>query len=598
VVGPAGIGKSRLVAEATAQARELGVEVFSTFGESHASDIPFLVGARLLRDATGIADLDDEAARARLLAQLPETSADDILLLNDLMGIRDPNDTLPPIDPDARKRRLTALINSMAIGRTKPAVYVIEDVHWIDEISESMFADFLAVVSQTHSVVLLTYRPDYKGALAHISGAQTISLALLADSETDTLLEQLLGNDPSIAAIKTLITDRAAGNPFFAQEMVRELAGQGILQGGRGAYRCSTDTADVRVPATLQATIAARIDRFDAAAKKTLNAAAVIGSRFTSELIVALGVVPDLEGLLRGDLVDQVRFTPYAEYAFRHPLIRAVAYESQLKSDRADLHRRLAVEIESRDPAAADENAALIAEHMEAAGEFRDAYNWHMRAGGWSTGRNLVAANTSWERARRVADMCSVEEADRAALVIAPLAMLCGIGWVAHADIAPRFEELRELCTLVGDKRSMAIGMTGLIVEHMVHARMRQASRLASEHIALIESIDDPTLMLGLSLFGALGKLQTAETSEALRWSENVVDLAEGDPIKGKIFVGSPLAMALGSPRHLSILAGSCWVAGRPRPGCSDVPYGSTVFACLRREYQVRPGDYTRGTAS
>ena len=121
----------------------------------------------------------------------------------------DPDVALPNIDPDARRRRLTALINSMSLARTEPAVYVIEDAHWIDEVSESMFADFLAVIPQTHSVVLITYRPEYRGALAQVPGAQTIALAPLTDSETTALLDELLGPDPSVAAVRAL--DSRAG---------------------------------------------------------------------------------------------------------------------------------------------------------------------------------------------------------------------------------------------------------------------------------------------------------------------------------------------------------------------------------------------------
>ena len=84
---------------------------------------------------------------------------------------------LPNIDPDARRRRLTALINCRVAGaRPQPAVYVIEDAHWIDEVSESMLADFLTVIPQTHRMVLITYRPEYRGALAQVPGAQTIRL--------------------------------------------------------------------------------------------------------------------------------------------------------------------------------------------------------------------------------------------------------------------------------------------------------------------------------------------------------------------------------------------------------------------------------------
>ena len=127
-----------------------------------------------------------------------------------------------------------------------------------------------------------------------------------------------------------------------------------------------------------------------------------------------------------------MRFTPRAEYAFRHPLIRAVAYESQLKSDRAGLHRRLAAAIEAGEPESADQNAALIAEHLEAAGDLRAAYGWHMRAATWATNRDIAAARLSWERARKIADALPAEDPDRAALRIAPRTMLCAIAWRVH----------------------------------------------------------------------------------------------------------------------------------------------------------------------
>ena len=205
------------------------------------------------------------------------------------------------------------------------------------------------MIPQTPSLVLITYRPEYHGALAHVAGAQTIALAPLSDAETSTLVAELLGPDPSVGQIGEMITGRAAGNPFFAEEITRELAERGVLVGERGSYACRTDVAEVSVPATLQATIAARIDRLGPGGQHTLAAAAVIGARFNPDLLASLEVDPVVDELIAAELIDQVRFTPRAEYAFRHPLIRTVAYESQLKSDRARLHRRLAAAIEARE---------------------------------------------------------------------------------------------------------------------------------------------------------------------------------------------------------------------------------------------------------
>jgi hypothetical protein len=318
------------------------------------------------------------------------------------------------------------------------------------------------------------------------------------------------------------------------------------LAGERGGYVRRVDVAEVSVPATVQAAIEARIDRLNAAAKRTLNAASVIGARFGAELLAALGIDAVVDEPLGAELIDQVRFTPTAEYAFRHPLIRAVAYESQLKSDRAELHRRVAAAIESRDPAAAEENAALIAEHLEAAGDSHAAYGWHMRAATWATYRDIAAARLSWERARRIADALPAEDPNRAAMRIAPRTMLCAIAWRTHVNVAgDRFDELRELCAAAGDKASLAIAMAGLVMDHAYRDRVREASQLASEAWALIESIGDPTLTVGLSPAVVFAKLEATEWREVLQWSQAAIDLADGDPSKGNFFFGSPLAAAL-----------------------------------------------------
>ncbi len=227
-----------------------------------------------------------------------------------------------------------------------------------------MLADFLSVIPRTSSMVLITSRPEYQGALTRVPGAQTIALAPLADSDTTALLGELLGSHPSVGELAAIIAERAAGNPFFAEEMVRELAQRGVLAGEHGGYVCRADVAEVSVPATVQAAIEARIDRLASPAKRTVTAASVIGARFGADLLTVLGIEPAFDELVKAELIDQVRFTPSAEYAFHHPLIRAVAYESQLKSDRAQWHRRLAAAIQERAPEAVDENAALIAEHL------------------------------------------------------------------------------------------------------------------------------------------------------------------------------------------------------------------------------------------
>lgn len=330
LVGPPGIGKSRIIGEMTSQARRLDVEVFSSSCESHTTDVPFYVVDGLL------------AAMLRT---------------------------------DGSAHASAAGMKAAMLAHTAPAMYVIDDVHWIDTDSEAVLAECLAGVAETHALVLLGYRPEYDGALAHTSISHTIRLEPLDDSHMSMLSSELLGKDRSVSGLTDVVVKRAAGNPFFAEELVRDLNERDVLIGGRGCYLCVDPVADVSVPSSLQAVIAARIDRLSPAAKKTLNAAAVIGSTFEHETLTALGIEPAMADLVRAELVDQIGFSPRSEYTFRHPLIRAVAYESQLKSDRAQLHRRLAAMLEHD-----DRNSALVAEHLHAAGDVHIADDWRRRA--------------------------------------------------------------------------------------------------------------------------------------------------------------------------------------------------------------------------
>jgi adenylate cyclase len=546
VVGPPGIGKSRIVAETANLAANRGLQVYSTYCESHTSDVPFQAANRLLRSVYGVDGLDDEAARARVRSRLADADSADLVLLMDELGIRDHVDRLPDIAPEARRRRVTALVNASVVARDEPVVYIIEDAHWIDATSESLIADFLSVIPRAPALVLITYRPEYGGALSRSPGAQTIALAPLDDSQMTRLVLELLGPDPSVGGLGERIAERASGNPFFAEEIVRDLADRNVLRGERGAHTCADDAADVDVPATVQAAIAARIDRLAPDAKLALNAAAVVGLRFEEGLLAELADTTAMEPLLKAELIDQVSFTPRAEYAFRHPLIRSVAYRSQLAATRAELHRRLAAVLETRDPESADDNAALIAEHLEAAGDLPAAFAWHMRAGECLNFRDINAGRLSWQRALQVADRMPADQPGRDAMRVGPRALLCATAFrTSSAFDEKAFEETCRLADALDDKVSPAIAMHGRVLTLLFGGRYRESSLLASELAARVESFGDDMLELTLLPGAAAGKLGNGELAAASVLAQRVIDLADGDPLKGGSVIESPLALAL-----------------------------------------------------
>jgi predicted ATPase len=168
------------------------MQVFTAYCESHTSELPFHVAACLLRDIFAIGAVGEQAARASIRARMGSADPEDLVLLDDLLGIRDDETPLPDIDPAARRRRLASLLNAAAADRTTPAVYVIEDVHWIDEVSEAMIAEFAAVVPQTCALLLVTYRPEYRGALDRLPSAHRVALSNLDAAESATLATELL----------------------------------------------------------------------------------------------------------------------------------------------------------------------------------------------------------------------------------------------------------------------------------------------------------------------------------------------------------------------------------------------------------------------
>ena len=531
IAGPAGIGKSRVAGEVAHSARKRGMQIFSTYCESHASDIPFHVVARLLRDVFAIADLDDAGVLERLL-EMPGAPAGAAL------------------SGDARRRRLSQLLSDALTAQPSPTVVIVEDAHWLDDASEAILTDAFATVARTRALAVVTHRPEYHGALLRTRRFHPLPLAPLDHSQSSALAASLLGPDPSVHALTDQIVSRAAGNPFFVHEIVRDLADRKVVEGQVGAYVHHGDPAEVTVPATLQAAIAARIDRLSASGKRTLNAAALIGSQFGVGLLAALlemdhsAIQPSIAELVGAELVDEID-SPATEYAFRHPLIRAVASESQLKAVRTRLHRRLAEAIRLGGTGDADDNAAEIGTHLEAAGDLREAYDWYMRAGTWFTNRDIGAARTSWRRACTVADQLPPEDTDRTSLRIVPRSLLCGSAWRAGGSLPETgFDELRDLCGDATSRIPLAMGMAGWMAALTLHGRASEAERLASEYVALIDAIDDPTFAVG-SLWAAIhAKYQVGAMTEVERLAQRVIDLADGDPTKGNFLTGSPLAFA------------------------------------------------------
>jgi adenylate cyclase len=267
-----------------------------------------------------------------------------------------------------------------------PTVYLLDDAHWLDTASSELLAQLADAIGGTRALLLVNFRPEYQAEWMAKSYYQQLPLLPLDSDSIDELLRDLLGADASVADLPPLIRDRAEGNPFFTEEIIHGLVLSGTLIGERGAHRLARPLAEIELPATVQAVLAARIDRLREVEKRALQTAAVIGRRFSRhavERVMGLGAEETSAALnhLVGIelLLEEVGETD-TDYTFKHPLTQEVAYHSQLLEHRTFTHTRVASALEELYADRLGQQANLIAYHWEAADQPYVAARWRRRA--------------------------------------------------------------------------------------------------------------------------------------------------------------------------------------------------------------------------
>ena len=410
VVGEAGMGKSRLCEEFIRSATARGITVRRTTGVSHGRGVPLLPILSLQRDYFSITDTDTaqdarDKVAARLLALDP--ALDQILpLIFDFLEVPDPDRPAPVLAPEVRIRRILDAFHRITTRRSEREVLVVlvEDLHWFDPQSDAFLERLIESFPGSRTLVVANFRPDYSARWTRHSYYRQLPLAPLRDEAVGDLLGGLVGVDPSLEPLHGFVLERTVGNPFFVEEVVRALVEDGTLHGAPGNYQLTRPLAQVRVPPTIQATLAARIDRLSAEHKAVLQAAAVIGRAFAVPVLAGVtGVTDDVldeavRVLCGAELLQETAGQAVAEYRFWHPLTQEVAYDSLLAGRRAQLHTAVA-ETLAKDEQRAGERAGVIAWHWERAGRPVEAARWNFEAGKWALRSDLGEAQRRWRAA-------------------------------------------------------------------------------------------------------------------------------------------------------------------------------------------------------
>jgi adenylate cyclase len=485
-------------------------------------------------------------------------------ILFDFLGVPDPKRPSPVIDPESRQKRLIGLVRRIikARSREEPAVVLFEDMHWMDPGSEAFLENIMETVAGTRTLLLLTFRPEYRAEWMTKTFYQQIPLLPLGPEAIAEMLRDLLGEDPTVSESCTRIASHTGGNPFFIEEVVLSLVEARVLEGKRGAYRLAKPVEALQLPPTVQAVLAARIDRLPEREKQLLNTAAVIGKRLSEGILRRVANLPDMElasalhALLRAEFLYQESLYPEAEYAFKHPLTQEVAYGSQLADTRRHVHGAVARAIEALKADKLDEHAALLAHHWENAGEPLAAARAHRRAALWAAGKDAVEAARHWRRIREMLGSIaeSKESLDLRIEAYGQIMLLSSRMGGADEEIGELFAEAKDLAA-----RSQAPASTALVFILYGYSH-GNAGRVAVAEAAF-EQARNPLAEAKDANLEAAWKYSVATTcgpsggacARALPLIDEAIAFTDRDPRLGASVIGYPIAGVLHAWRGMAL---------------------------------------------
>ncbi len=569
VAGEAGVGKSRLCFEFTESCRSRGIRVRRARAVAHGRMIPFLPVFELLRSILGVAEQDRDVDARRKIAStvllLERELTDRLPLLFEFLGVGTGKAEDPKLDPDARRRQLIEVVMRLvrARGRREPAVFLFEDLHWLDRGSEAFLAVLAAIAEETRTLVLVNFRPGYRAEWMQQPCYTALALAPLGDRAVGQLLDEQLGRDASTAGLRRAIRARAAGIPFFVEEVVYSLLEAGVLERVGDACVKVKPIKHLEVPDTVTAIVAARIDRLSETEKRVLQTAAVIGRSFSSKLLGRVLELPEqqifgvLHSLASLGFVYPESEQQLGEYRFKHPLTEEVAYDAQLARSRASLHAAVAREIEGLQPDAPSSNAALLAHHEEGAGRLLVAARWHARAAEWVGQRDVDAAHRHWDAAMSLAER-TPESAERDELLLQAHFKLLELAWrlgFSREETYRIFLRGVGVAERRGERMSLAMLALGYAIYRGVIGDEDGEHRYASEAAALADEIGNVFVALTARVVMATALRFDGRLREAIEVADGVVEDRQetGD---GDLVGLSPYTYILGLRGALHALCG------------------------------------------
>ncbi len=559
LVGEPGVGKSRLFWEFIHSHRTHGWLVLESGSASYGKGTPYLPVIDLLKAYFQIEPRDDrrkiqEKLTGKLLAldRALEATLPAFLAVLDV-PVEDPQ--WQALDPPQRRQRTLEAIKRLLLreSHVQPLCLAVEDLHWIDAETQALLDSLIESLPTARILLLVNYRPEYQ----HGWGSKTYYTQLRIDplppESAEELLQALLGADSGLQPLKQHLIERTQGNPFFLEESVRTLVETQVLVGERGAYRLAKALPTIQVPATVQAVLAARIDRLPPEEKRLLQAAAVIGEEVPFTLLQAIAEEPE-EALRRGvahlqaaEFLYEARLFPDLEYTFKHGLTYQVAYGGLLQERRRTLHARILEALERLYPDRLAEHAERLAHHAFRGEVWEKAVAYLRQAGAKAIARSANREATAcFEQAlAALAHLPETRETLEQAIDLRfdlrtslwPLGELGrALGYLREAEsLAKTLDDQRQLGWV-----SVYMTLYSWIIGHSTEARA-----FGQNAHAIAETFSDLPLQVAANYYLGATCYSSGNYQQAIGFLRRAIQAVEGDRMRERAgLAGFPAVMA------------------------------------------------------
>jgi class 3 adenylate cyclase/tetratricopeptide (TPR) repeat protein len=547
IVGEAGVGKSRLFYEFTLSHRVQDWLILESGSVSYGKATAYLPVIDLLKEYFKIQDQDDQREiRDKVIGRVLGLDRSLEPLLPPVLALLDVPADDPgwgALDPPQRRQRTLDAVKRLLVreSQVQPLVLVIEDLHWIDGETQALLDSLVDSLGSIRVLLLVNYRPEYEHRWGKKTYYTQLRLESLPPESTSELLRALLGDAPGLEPLRQML--RRRGNPFFLEETVRTLVETKALDGDRGTYRLVRPVQSLQIPATVQAILAARIDRLAVEDKQLLQTASVIGKDVPSAILTAIAELPE-EALRRalGHLQDaeflyETSLFPDLEYTFKHALTHEVTYGSLLQDRRRTLHSQIVETIERLYPDRLAEHIERLAHHAVQGEVWEKAFAYLREAGIKAAGRSVHhEAVAHFERALAVFQHLPETQESREAAI--DLRFACRSSLLPLGELDRILDHLREAEALAqgaADQRRLGWVSTYMTLHFSMIAQNEQALASGPHAVALAAAVGDVGLQAVASAYLGQAQYRAGEYRSALdrlRWS---VGSLTGDLVRERL---------------------------------------------------------------